>query len=95
MDETKKEPTATTQEELPVVNRPVVDRFLHIKEMIELPEENVSATREPRELKDRGLPTGLLMIIAIAIVAIAVMAAIYFGVANNTVQITLGTHFTK
>lgn len=82
-------------ETLPVVNQPVPDRFQHIKEMIELAEVNVTATRKPFEPSDEGLPTGLLIIIAIAIVAITVMAIIYFGVGDANVNIITGNHFTK
>ena len=36
------------------------DRFHRIREMIELPEENVSATFAPREAEDDGLPLMLV-----------------------------------
>jgi hypothetical protein len=79
----------------PVVNRPVADRFEHIKEMIELPEVNVTGTRKPFEPSDEGLPTGLLVIIGIALLAIAMMAIIYFGVGDASVNIITGNHFSK
>jgi hypothetical protein len=79
----------------PVINRPVADRFEVIKEMIELPEVNVTGTRKPYEPSDEGLPTGLLMVIGIAILAIGMMAVIFFGVGNDVVNIVLGNHFMR
>ncbi len=71
------------------------DRLQHIKEMIELPEEDVSATRKPREARSNGLPLMFLMVIGIALVAIATMFIIYLGVGTANVNIILGNHFTK
>ncbi len=71
------------------------DRFQHIKEMIELPEEDVSATFQPREADDKGLPLMLLFMIGVAIIAMGTMAIIFFGVGNSWINLTLGTHFTK
>ena len=79
----------------PVINRPVVDRFENIKELIELPEVNVTGTRKPYEPSDEGLPTGLMIVIVIAILAIAMMAIIFFGVGDATVNIITGNHFSK
>lgn len=71
------------------------DRFQRIKEMIELPEEQVSMTFEPREADDRGLPLMLFLLIGIMLLTATVMTIIYFGVGNNWVNIILGNHFTK
>ncbi len=71
------------------------DRFQRIKEMIHLPEEDVSATFEPREADDKGLPLMLLTIIGMMVFFVAVMGIIYWGIGNDFVTLILGNHFTK
>jgi hypothetical protein len=71
------------------------ERFERIKEMILLPEENVSFTEEPHEASDEGLPLMLLFLFGMMIFFGLVMFAIFLGVGNNWVSITLGNHFTK
>ncbi len=77
------------------LDRSSASRFQHIKEMIELPEENVSATTEPREAQDNGLPKMLLLIMGIVAFFIIVNALIFFGIGNTFVNIILGNHFAK
>ena len=71
------------------------DRFQRIREMIELPEENVSATFEPREADDDGLPLMLFLIIGVVVFFASVMVLLYFTVGKDVVNITLGNHFLK
>lgn len=71
------------------------ERFERIKEMILLPEENVSFTEEPHEIEDTGFPTTLVFLIGMMVFFGLVMLAIYLGVGNTWVSITLGNHFTK
>ena len=71
------------------------ERFQRIKEMILLPEENVSFTTEPHEAEDEGLPLMLLFLIGMMIFFALVMFIIFIGVGNNWVNLTLGNHFTK
>ncbi len=71
------------------------DRFQHIKEMIELPEEDVSATREPREADDSGLPLMLMLIIGVVLVLAGVDTLLWLTLGNDVVSLTLGNHFTK
>ncbi|MDB5079644.1 MAG: hypothetical protein JWP00_1568 [Chloroflexi bacterium] len=71
------------------------DRFQRIKEMILLPEDDVSFTTEPHEAEDAGLPLMLLFLFGLMIFFGLVMFAIFMGVGNNWVNLTLGNHFTK
>ena len=71
------------------------DRFKRIKEMILLPEDDVSFTTEPHEAEDAGLPLMLLFLIGMMIFFGLVMLAIFLGVGNEWVKLTLGNHFTK
>jgi hypothetical protein len=71
------------------------ERFERIKEMILLPEENVSFTEEPHEAEDKGLPLMLLFLFGLMIFFGLVMFAIYLGLGDATVNITLGNHFSK
>lgn len=71
------------------------ERFDRIKEMILLPEDDVSFTEEPHEASDKGLPLMLLFLFGLMIFFGLVMFAIFLGVGNNWVSITLGNHFTK
>jgi hypothetical protein len=71
------------------------ERFDRIKEMILLPEDDVSFTTEPHEAEDAGLPLMLLFLFGMMIFFGLVMFAIFLGVGNNWVSITLGNHFTK
>lgn len=71
------------------------DRFQRIKEMILLPEDDVSFTTEPHEAEDAGLPLTLLFLIGLMVFFGLVMFAIFLGVGNATVNLTLGNHFTK
>lgn len=87
----------TEHEQPDRLNAPVepVDRFKRIKEMIDLPEDDVSATREPREADDKGLPLMLMLIMGIVVIAVGVMGLLFFGISNNFVNIILGNHFMK
>ena len=71
------------------------ERFQRIKEMIHLPEEDVSFTFEPREADDQGLPLTLLVIIGIVLFSCAIMGVIWWAVGNDFVNLILGNHFTK
>ncbi len=71
------------------------ERFDRIKEMILLPEDDVSFTTEPHEAEDAGLPLMLLFLFGLMIFFGLVMFAIFLGVGNNWVSITLGNHFAK
>lgn len=77
--------------------KPVVpgERFQRIKEMIHLPEDEVSATQEPREADDKGLPLMLMLVFGICIVGASVMGLLYLTVGTDWVSIILGNHFTK
>lgn len=71
------------------------ERFERIKEMILLPEDDVSFTTEPHEAEDAGLPLMLLFLFGLMIFFGLVMFAIFLGVGNNWINLTLGNHFTK
>ncbi|HEX2913930.1 MAG TPA: hypothetical protein VH186_24210 [Chloroflexia bacterium] len=71
------------------------EKFLRIKEMIELPEDEVSATIAPHEAPDRGLPLMLFFLIGMMVFFGLVMGVIWLGIGNETVQIILGNHFMK
>jgi hypothetical protein len=77
--------------------KPVVpgERFQRIKEMIHLPEDEVSATQEPREADDKGLPLMLLLIFGICIFGAGIMFLLWTTVGTDWVRIILGNHFTK
>jgi hypothetical protein len=77
--------------------KPVVpgERFQRIKEMIHLPEDEVSATQEPREADDKGLPLMLMLIFGICIFGAAIMGLLYATVYTDVVNIILGNHFTR
>lgn len=71
------------------------ERFQRIKEMIHLPEDEVSATFEPREADDGGLPLMLMLITGVCIIGAAVMTLLYFTVGSDVVNVVLGNHFLK
>ena len=71
------------------------ERFQRIKEMILLPEDDVSFTTEPHEAEDGGLPLMLLFLFGLMIFFGLVMFAIFLGVGNNWVNLTLGNQFSK
>jgi hypothetical protein len=71
------------------------DRFKRIKEMILLPEDDVSFTTEPHEAEDAGLPLMLIFLIGMMVFFGVVMFIIFLGLGNSTVQIVLGNHFSK
>lgn len=94
MDENLK--PAEHQSSTPIGKRLVeTDRFQRIKEMIELPEEEVSATREPREAEDSGLPLMLMLIFGICLVFASTGVMLWYVVGNDVISLTLGNHFTK
>lgn len=71
------------------------ERFQHIKEMIHLEEDDVSASFEPHEADDGGLPLMLMLLFGIAIIGASVMALLFFTVGTTTVQTVMGNHFLK
>ena len=88
------------EHEFPKPGRPIEavepgDRFQRIKEMILLPEDDVSFTTEPHEAEDAGLPLMLLFLFGLMLFFGIVMALVFFGVGNEWVSLTLGNHFMK
>ena len=71
------------------------DRFQRIKEMILLPEDDVSFTTEPHEAEDYGLPLMPMFLIGMMVFFGIVMFIIFLGLGDSTVQIILGNHFSK
>lgn len=65
------------------------DRFKRIKEMILLPEDDVSFTTAPREAEDHGLPLLLFFLFGLAFLVSVVMLLIFWGVGNNWVNLSV------